>query len=158
MSINDELMWRYWTLLTDLRQSEIDQMKAGVASGALHPMDVKKRLARTIVAGFHSEETAKAAEENWARQFQQKSDDVEGLDEVQITPEELGRDAEGRVRVSKLLTAAGLAASASEADRKIKEGAVRVEGEVVRQTHVSLNGSARLTVRVGKKAKVVVIM
>jgi tyrosyl-tRNA synthetase len=158
MSISDDLMWRYWTLLTDLRQSEIDQMKAGVASGALHPMDVKKRLARTIVAGFHSEETAKAAEENWARQFQQKSDDVEGLDEVQITPEELGRDAEGRVRVSKLLTAAGLAASASEADRKIKEGAVRVEGEVVRHTHVSLNGSARLTVRVGKKAKVVVIM
>src|ERR1700726_3063670 len=51
MSISDELMWRYWTLLTDLRQSEIEQMQADVASGALHPMEVKKRLARTIVAG-----------------------------------------------------------------------------------------------------------
>src|SRR6185312_2601066 len=50
MSINDELMWRYWELLTDLRQSEIDQMRADVASGALHPMEAKKRLARTIVA------------------------------------------------------------------------------------------------------------
>src|SRR5271163_4534145 len=72
MSINDELMWRYWTLLTDLRQSEIDTMRAEVASGALHPMEAKKLLARTIVAGFHSEEAAKEADENWAKQFQQR--------------------------------------------------------------------------------------
>src|SRR5271170_2201744 len=79
MSINDELMWRYWTLLTDLRQSEIDQMRADVNSGALHPMEAKKRLAQTIVAGFHSEEAARAADENWGRQFQQKelSGDIE---------------------------------------------------------------------------------
>ncbi len=157
MSINDELMWRYWTLLTDLRQSEIDQMRAEVASGALHPMEAKKRLARTIVAGFHSEEATLAADENWARQFQQKSDDVEGLEEVHVAAADLGRDAEGRVRVSKLLIAAGLAASASEADRKIKEGAVRIEGDVVRQAHISLDGAARVTVRVGKRAKVAVI-
>ena len=157
MSINDELMWRYWTLLTDLRQSEIDQMRADVASGALHPMEAKKRLARTIVAGFHSDEATRAADENWARQFQQKSDDVEGLEEVHVAAADLGRDAEGRVRVSKLLIAAGLAASASEADRKIKEGAVRIEGDVVRQAHISLDGAARVTVRVGKRAKVAVI-
>ena len=59
MSISDELMWSYWTLLTDLRQSEIDALKADVASGALHPMEAKKRLARTIVAGFHSQEAAR---------------------------------------------------------------------------------------------------
>ncbi len=140
MSINDELMWRYWTLLTDLRQSEIDEMRAEVASGALHPMEAKKRLARTIVSGFHSEEATRAADENWARQFQQKSDDLEGLEEVHLTAVDLGRDAAGRVRLSKLLTAAGLAASASEADRKIKEGAVRIEGEVVKQAHFSLEG------------------
>jgi tyrosyl-tRNA synthetase len=159
MSINDELMWRYWTLLTDLRQSEIDQMRAEVAMGALHPMEAKKRLARTIVAGFHSDEATRTADENWARQFQQKSDDVEGLEEVQVAAADLGRDAEGRVRVSKLLIAAGLAVSASEADRKIKEGAVRIEGDVVRQAHFLLNGSgpARLTLRVGKRAKVAVI-
>ena len=157
MSINDELMWRYWTLLTDLRQSEIDAMQADVASGALHPMEAKKRLARTIVGGFHSEEAARAADENWARQFQQKSDDVEGLEEIHLTAAQVGRDAEGRIRLSRLLTAAGLAASSTEADRKVKEGAVRVDGEVVKQSHLTLNGSTRLTVRVGKRAKVLAI-
>jgi tyrosyl-tRNA synthetase len=159
MSINDELMWRYWTLLTDLRQSEIDQMQAQVASGALHPMEAKKHLARTIVAGFHGTEAAQAADENWARQFQQKSDDVEGLEELALTLEALGFDAEKGLRVSRLLTALGLAASSSEADRKIKEGAVRLDGEAVRQSHVPLPGSrpARITARVGKRAKVAVI-
>jgi tyrosyl-tRNA synthetase len=157
MSINDELMWRYWMLLTDLRQSEIDAMRADVASGALHPMEAKKRLARTIVGGFHSEEAARAADENWARQFQQKSDDVEGLEEVRVASADLNRDMDGRVRVSRLLTAAGLAASATDADRKVKEGAVRVDGEVFKQSHLALNGHARITLRVGKRAKVVVI-
>ena len=159
MSINDELMWRYWTLLTDLRQSEIDQMQAEVARGALHPMEAKKQLARTIVAGFHGAASAQAADENWARQFQQKSDDVEGLEELALTPEALGFDAEKGLRVSRLLSALGLAASSSEADRKIKEGAVRLDGEVVRQSHIPLRPSrpVRITVRVGKRAKVAVI-
>jgi tyrosyl-tRNA synthetase len=52
MSISDELMWKYWTLLTDLKQSEVEQLKAEVAAGTLHPMEAKKRLARTIVADF----------------------------------------------------------------------------------------------------------
>jgi tyrosyl-tRNA synthetase len=109
------------------------------------------------VSGFHSEEATRAADENWARQFQQKSDDVEGLEEVYVTAAELGRDAEGRVRVSRLLTMAGLAASASEADRKIKEGAVRIDGETVKQAHITLNGTPKLTLRVGKRAKIAVI-
>ncbi|MGH9586296.1 MAG: tyrosine--tRNA ligase [Acidobacteriaceae bacterium] len=157
MSISDELMWRYWELLTDLRQSEIDQMRADVADDKLHPMDAKKRLARTIVAGFHSEEAARAADENWARQFQQKSDDVEGLEEVRVSAAGLGRDADGRVRLSKLLTLAGLAASSSEADRKIKEGACRIDGEVIRQANIKVDSAARLTLRVGKRAKIAVL-
>src|SRR5664279_2989037 len=72
MSISDELMWKYWTFLTDLRQSEIDEMQAAVKAGSLHPMEVKKRLARSIVADFHSEEDARHADENWALHFQQK--------------------------------------------------------------------------------------
>jgi len=161
MSISDELMWRYWMLLTDLRQSEIEAMQTAVAAGSLHPMEAKKRLARTIVAGFHSEEAAVAADENWARQFQQKSDDVEGLEEVHIATNDLNPDAEGRIRVTRLLTATGLAASSSEADRKVKEGAVRIDGEVSKQAHLALNGNAdgatRITLRVGKRAKVAVI-
>jgi tyrosyl-tRNA synthetase len=157
MSINDELMWRYWTLLTDLRQSEIDVMRAEVGAGTLHPMEAKKRMARTIVGGFHSPEVAQAADENWARQFQLKSDDIEGLEEIRVASSELGRDAEGRVRLSRLLTASGLAASSTEADRKMKEGAVRVDGEVYRQSHLALNGTNRITLRVGKRAKIAVI-
>ncbi len=157
MSISDDLMWHYWTLLTDLRQSEIDAMQADVASGKLHPMEVKKRLARIVVDGFHSEEAARAADENWARQFQQKTDDVEGLEQVRLVASDLGHDLDGRVRVSRLLTSIGLASSATEADRKVKEGAVRIDGEVFRQSHLTLNGVARLTVRVGKRAKVAVV-
>src|ERR1700734_3393700 len=78
MSISDELMWRYWTLLTDLRGSEIEQMQADVASGTLHPMQAKKNLAWTITKGFHSAAEADAAAENWAKLFQQRgvSEDV----------------------------------------------------------------------------------
>ena len=144
MSISDDLMWRYWTLLTDLRQSEIDQIQADVASGKLHPMEAKKLLARTIVAGFHSEDAAHSADENWARQFQQKSDDIEGLEEVPVREADLSRDIDGRVRLSRLLTLVGLAASSTEADRKVKEGAVRVDGEVVKQSHLSLNGTSAI--------------
>src|SRR5712671_1677273 len=71
MSISDDLMWRYWTLLTDMRIQQIEEFKSKVASGAMHPMQVKKDLARRIVADFHSESAAEAAEENWAKQFQQ---------------------------------------------------------------------------------------
>jgi tyrosyl-tRNA synthetase len=159
MSISDELMWRYYTLLTDFPQSKIDQWQADVASGALHPMAAKKYLAETIVLGFHGAVSAKEAGENWAKQFQQKSDDVEGLEEVALTADALGYDAAKGLRVSKLLNALGLAASSSEADRKIKEGAVRLDGEVVQQSCIELNGSrpVRITARVGKRAKVAVI-
>jgi tyrosyl-tRNA synthetase len=79
MSISDELMWKYYTLLTDLRGSEIDAMRDEVSHGGLHPMKVKKDLAWGIVRDFHSAADADAAAENWAKQFQQKavSEDVE---------------------------------------------------------------------------------
>jgi tyrosyl-tRNA synthetase len=72
MSISDDLMWKYWTLLTDLRGSEIDAMRDEVSHDGLHPMKVKKDLAWGIVRDFHSPEEANAAAENWARQFQQR--------------------------------------------------------------------------------------
>ncbi len=81
MSISDDLMWKYWLFLTDLKQSEVDALQAEVAAGTLHPMEAKKRLARTITAGFHGEAAAQHADENWARMFQQK-EAVEDLEEV----------------------------------------------------------------------------
>src|SRR5271155_4838273 len=123
MSISDELMWSYWTLLTDLRQSEIDQMRADVASGKLHPMDAKKRLALTITAGFHGEETGRHAAENWAKQFQQK-ETPEDLEEVHLNYADLYVPLFSpglQIRVPKLLVKLGLAASGTEATRKLAE-------------------------------------
>ncbi|HEX4005434.1 MAG TPA: tyrosine--tRNA ligase [Acidobacteriaceae bacterium] len=155
MSISDEIMPRYWTLLTDLRQSEIDQMNADIASGALHPMQAKKNLARTIVAGFYGAEAAQQADENWARQFQQKSDDVEGLEEVLVKAAHVWPRPGARGRVAKLLSLAGLAESATEADRKLREGAVRIDGEVIRQPNMVMPSGKRAIIRVGRRTKLV---
>ncbi|HZZ40470.1 MAG TPA: tyrosine--tRNA ligase [Acidobacteriaceae bacterium] len=160
MSISDEIMGRYWTLLTDLRQSEIEKMNADMASGALHPMQAKKNLARTIVAGFHGAEAARQADENWAKQFQQKSDDVEGLEEVNVPYAEIAATASDgfQIRVPKLLVRIGLAASATEATRKLAENAVRLDGETVSTPILPLaNIPARITIRVGKRAKIAVV-
>src|SRR3954447_13102105 len=70
MSISDELMWRYYELLTDVTMAEIEQFKADVKSGKLHPMQAKKDLAKRIISDFHSAEQASEAESNWTKQFQ----------------------------------------------------------------------------------------
>jgi tyrosyl-tRNA synthetase len=164
MSISDELMWKYWVLLTDLRQSEIDSMRTEVTAGKLHPMETKKKLARTIVAGFHGEAVASNAGENWARMFQQKGE-MEDLEEVAVayesvvgpsirqTPEEVLE-----VRLPKLLLQIGLAVSGAEANRKIIEGAVRIEGKVICSPLFLIEKlPTKVTVRLGKRAKIAVI-
>jgi tyrosyl-tRNA synthetase len=155
MSISDELMWKYWVLLTDLRQSEIEALRADVASGRAHPMEVKKRLARTITAGFHGDAAAKNADENWARMFQQK-ETADDLEEAAVAFSDVaGPDDAKQIRLPKLLIALGLAASGAEANRKIAEKAVRVDGNVVESLLIPF--SPRLTVRLGKRSKVAVI-
>ena len=84
MSINDDLMWKYWTFLTDKKQSEITAMQARVTSGELHPMQAKKDLAHTITADFHTQEAADHAAESWATQFQQKQT-LANVEEVHIS-------------------------------------------------------------------------
>jgi tyrosyl-tRNA synthetase len=162
MSINDELMWKYWVFLTDLRQSEVDALKAEVAAGQLHPMEAKKRLARLIVAGFHGESAACNADENWARMFQQK-ETAEDLEEVSIAYAELvgpsGAPGDLQIRLPKLLVALGLAASGAEASRKIAENAVKLDGEAASNALIPLAAlPARIVVRLGKRAKVAKIV
>ncbi len=158
MSISDELMWKYFLFLTDLRGSEIDAMKADVAAGKLHPMETKKQLARAIVAGFHGDEAAHSAGENWARMFQQK-EAAENLEEIAVAFAEVaGPEGAQQIRLPKLLVAMKLAASNAEAQRKIAEKAVRVEGEVVESPLIPIAAlPARLTVRLGKRAKIAAI-
>ena len=164
MSISDDLMWKYWVLLTDLKQSEIDALKADVLAGKLHPMETKKRLARTITADFHGEAAAASADENWARMFQQKGES-EDLEEVSVayedvvgpsvrkTPEELLE-----IRLPKLLVQMGLAGSGAEANRKIIEGAVRINGSVICSPLFLIEKlPTRVRVRLGKRAKVALI-
>jgi tyrosyl-tRNA synthetase len=154
MSISDALMWNYWTLLTDLRQSEVDALRAAVADGTEHPMNVKKRLARTIVGDFHGEEAALRADEGWAKQFQ-RDEMPEDVEEVEVAAGELGWSAEQpSMRADKLLVKIGLAESASDATRKVKQGAVRVGGTLLEGTHVMVPSlPLRLVVRAGKRAK-----
>jgi tyrosyl-tRNA synthetase len=180
MSISDELMWKYWVFLTDLRLSEVETLKAEVAAGGLHPMEAKKRLARTIVEGFHGEAGAASADENWARMFQQK-ETAEDLEEVHLNAEDLISVSaqkiiphEGpvttpvyRIRIERIITACGLASSNSEAHRKLSEKSIRINGELFDGLRV--NGELfdglfvqirlpyRMTIRLGKRAKVVVI-
>ncbi len=157
MSINDDLMWKYFLFLTDLRGSEVDALKDEVAAGTLHPMAAKKRLARSITSDFHGEEAAASADENWARMFQQKGES-EDLVEVAIAFADVAGAEPKQVRLPKLLVHLGLAASGAEANRKIAEKAVKLDGDVAAETLIQLAAlPARLVVRLGKRAKIAVI-
>ena len=170
MSISDEMMWRYYELLTDVKVPEIENMKADVASGQAHPMALKKELARKIAADFHSPEAAAKAERDWAKQFQ-KDEVPEDLEKVEVSasvvkPSGSGdgsaaqridcSDGEGMlVRADKLLKEAGLASSTTEAGRKIKEKAVSINSQVLAGLAILVSGTKPLTVRVGRKIKLV---
>ena len=121
-------------------------------------MEAKKRLARTIVAGFHGEAAAASADENWARMFQQK-ETAEDLEEVAIAYSDLvgpsGAPGALQVRLPKLLIQLGLAASGAEASRKIAENAVKLDGAASSNALVPLASlPARIVVRLGKRAKI----
>jgi tyrosyl-tRNA synthetase len=154
MSVSDELMWKYWTMLTDLRGSEIEAMQAEVASGALHPMQAKKNLACTITRDFHSTAEADAAGEGWAKMFQQRgvSEDVPVV-EIAVSAEGLAVAGDAEIRMAKLLQLAGLASSTGEATRKLAENAVSVDGE--KFSGKVLNGvkvGGAHTLRLGKRS------
>jgi tyrosyl-tRNA synthetase len=153
MSISDELMWKYWTFLTDLRPREIEAMQSAVALGELHPMQAKKNLAWSIVRDFHSAEEADAAAESWAKQFQQRAVVTDApVVEVSLASEGLMVE-DSVVRLPKLLHLAGLASSAGEATRKIGENAVSVDGE--KYSDKLLRGAqvgGSVALRLGKKS------
>ena len=176
MQVSDDLMWRYWTLLTDLPQSEIGSMREQVNAGTLHPMDAKKAMARTITAGFSSQEAAMRAQENWSTQFQKGgvSDDTEQLalqgDDVDLRPVSLHAEAieEGSkfdFSLDKLLLAAGMVTSMAEARRKRAENAVKIvetalgeEPKTITNARLNIVGlPVTLTVKLGKKTKLVTI-
>jgi tyrosyl-tRNA synthetase len=171
MSISDEMMWRYYDLLTDVRVEQIAAMKADAASGKAHPMALKKELARGIVADFHSAEAAAKAGEDWEKQFQ-KGGVPEDVEEVAVSLKALlashpGVPGEGvqeilesgqcRIKLDRLLAQIGLADSISDAVRKIKQRAVRVNGELKTDPVIFWNIRESMTVRAGRKIKKVTL-
>jgi tyrosyl-tRNA synthetase len=118
MSISDDLMWRYYLLLTDLTPQEINAKKESAISGHAHPMDLKKQLAQRIVTDFHGREAVAQAQENWETKYQRKGvpSDVRtlSLSLTYFVP----------IKLTTFLDMHGLVSSKAEAARKIKEGAV----------------------------------
>jgi tyrosyl-tRNA synthetase len=123
----------------------------------LHPMEVKKRLARTITTGFHGEIETAIADANWARMFQQKGES-EDLEMVTVAYADVAGPEPNQIRLPKLLVQMGLAASGAEANRKIAEKAVKLDGETAENVLIPLATlPAQVSVRLGKRAKVAVI-
>lgn len=146
MSVSDELMWKYWLLLTDRTAEEIAVIRNETDSGGRHPMDVKRELARTLVGEFHSPEAAITAEAEFSRVFSSKNlpSEIPDVEVVVETPRPL---------LAKVLSEAGLASSNSEARRLMKQGGVRIDGEVVKDPKAvfeTVAGQTRL-VQVGKR-------
>ena len=146
MSISDEMMWRYYELLTDVLQIQIDALKEGVKTGERHPMEIKKSLARLIVTDFHSRDEAERAGRDWAAQFQEGRVPDHVL-EVAIEVTENG------VRLDKLLFRVDLAESVSDAGRKLKQKAVRVNGEIQTDPVTRIDLSQPVTLQVGRKIR-----
>ncbi len=142
MSIPDELMMRYFMLVTDMTIEEQEALEAKLESGEAHPRDVKMQLARTIVRLYHGEEAALAAEEEFKRVFQQHALPIDIPEYEMSTPE-------GPVFVPQFCTDAGLTASNGEARRSIKAGAFKINGEKYTEENITLEDG--MIVQVGKR-------
>ena len=145
MRISDELMWRYYELLSfDTSLQQLEEMRAAVAGGQANPRDSKMRLARELVARFHGEGAAEAAVSHWNQVIQGGGvpQDLELMD--------IAVPAEG-VRIGALCKTAGLLPSSSEANRKIDEGAVRLDGEVVTDRGLVLQAPAEHLLQFGRR-------
>ena len=142
MSIPDELMMRYFMLVTDMPIEEQEDMEKRLESGELHPRDAKMQLARTIVRLYHGEEAALEAEEEFKRVFQQRALPTDIPEYVMDAPTE-------PIFVPQFCTDAGLTASNGEARRSIKAGAFKVNGEKYTEENLTLEEG--MIVQVGKR-------
>ena len=148
MRISDELMYRYWELLTDTQLPEIAALRAAVEQGARDPMEVKMDLARRIVTDFHSAAEADAAHEAFNREVRQGLEPA-GTETVDLPAE--ARHEKG-IRLDKLVARIGLGDSVTDAVRKLKAGAVEVNGTICKDL-VFETRDPLLVIRVGKKWK-----
>ena len=139
MSISDELMWRWYDLLSFRPLDEITQLKTDVANGK-NPRDVKILLAKEIIARFHSQADADAAEQTFINRFQKGA-----------MPDEMPEfEFSGEIGLANLLKEAGLVASTSEANRMVQQGGVKIDGEKVDDAKLVIKASSAVY-QVGKR-------
>jgi tyrosyl-tRNA synthetase len=163
MSISDELMWTYYELLTDFGSPVIVRLREEVRTGTLHPMDAKMQLAHAIIAGFHGEEAAKKASEEFQRVFRERKAPGE-IQEIRLkaTPnrdslvENLPRQKvviRSQSKWSQVLAYLGEVESVSDAARIIKQGGLEINGEIVKDPTARLDADRAATydLRIGKK-------
>lgn len=148
MSISDELMWRYYLLLTDESEVAVAALRKQVTDGSIHPKAAKMGLAKRIVTDFHDAAQAADAHEAFDARFTRGEMDVAALPQVEVTVE-----AGGSVALPRVIVDAGLAASNSEATRKIQQGGVKLDREKVTSATTRIDGSRpELLLEVGRKA------
>ncbi|WP_394200029.1 tyrosine--tRNA ligase [Shewanella waksmanii] len=142
MSISDELMWRYFELLSFRPLTEVEQFKADVESGA-NPRDIKIALAKEIIARFHDEAAADAAHQEFINRFQKGAipDDIA----------ELEIEAGEGIAIANILKQAGLVNSTSDAMRMIKQGAAKIDGAKIEDTKLQLSAGTTGVFQVGKR-------
>jgi len=144
MSISDDLMIRYYELLSDLPISDLEKLKAGLKDRSLHPMAVKKALGREIVSRFHGAGAGEAAEENFVKRFKENEIPDEMVQvNYSIT--------DGSVLLAKGMTEAGLTKSNGEGRRAIDGGGVKLNGEKVSDTNLELTAAGEYIVQIGKR-------
>ena len=144
MSISDQLMLRYYELLSDMTISEVEQLKHQIKDKTIHPMDAKKRLGRELVTRFHNERAAVQAEQNFTRRFRDNEIPAE-MPEVS-----LGVDGECML-LYKVLALADLVKSNSEGRRAIQQGGVKINGEKVGDENLELACHGEYVIQVGKR-------
>ncbi|MGD9116149.1 MAG: tyrosine--tRNA ligase [Dehalococcoidia bacterium] len=147
MSVPDELVLNYFELLTDVPDKELEEFKAGLEKQSLNPMLLKKRLAREIIVQLYDDKAAGEAGAHFEKTVQNKEIPDE-IEECRLSFKELGQD-NGDVDVSRLLVAAGMAKSRSEASRLIAQGAVTADGNKITTNTAAIESGCIL--KVGKR-------
>lgn len=143
MSISDELMWRYFDLLSFRALEDISALKTQIETGR-NPRDVKIELAKEIIARFHDDVAAEAAHQDFIQRFQKNAIPDE-MPELEIALEQDG------IVIGNLLKQASLVGSTSDAMRMIKQGAVKIDGEKVSDTRLVIQQSGTAVYQVGKR-------
>ena len=148
MSISDDLMWKYFELLSTKNLSEIEKLKDTVKNGA-NPRDIKFLLAEEIVERFHSLSIAKKAKESFLQRFQ-KGGIPEDIDLIEVPVKDIQNDG-GEINLPRLLAHTKLVTSVSEGHRAIKAGSVRIDGEKISQISLDIQSDSELILSQGKR-------